>query len=113
MIYKNISLSDFRNEFKECERDYFSHEGYQVLFNYYETIGEDFELDVIAICCEWTEYPENEFILNYSYLLDDSSLVDVDMDNEKEIKLQELVEILEDKTTIFKLVNGSYLVMDF
>ena len=48
----------------------FSHEGLGELFAFYEdyqnSTGEKVELDVIAICCDWTEY-ESEYQLVNDY----------------------------------------------
>ena len=53
------SASDFMDEFHRMGRgDQFSYEALEALFDFYDEL-EDFELDAIAICCEWTEY-ENE-----------------------------------------------------
>ena len=53
------SASGFMDEFHRMGRgDQFSYEALESLFYFYDEL-EDFELDVIAICCEWTEY-ENE-----------------------------------------------------
>ena len=53
------SASAFMDEFHRMGRgDQFSYDALESLFDFYDEI-EDFELDVIAICCEWTEY-ENE-----------------------------------------------------
>ena len=45
-----------REEFVKYNRDYFSADGYDALVNFYDEIDEDMEVDVIAICCECTEY---------------------------------------------------------
>lgn len=60
-IYKRIDLGAFINQFYVMGRDnQFSPEGRIALFNYLEEIAEDtgepIELDVIALCCEFTEY---------------------------------------------------------
>ena len=53
------SASAFMDEFHRMGRgDQFSYEALEALYVYYDEL-EDFELDAIAICCEWTEY-ENE-----------------------------------------------------
>lgn len=60
MIIKNINFHDFRQAFKDFERDNFTYEGQQALFDYLEELsestGKPIELDVIALCCEFTEY---------------------------------------------------------
>lgn len=59
--------------FNECGRgDHFSYEGYNALYNYLDQlsddIGEDFKVDVIALCCDFTEYDSwEELYDNYSY----------------------------------------------
>ena len=55
-----VSLDDFRREFNSCGRgNQFSYEGLGVLFNWFEEMddqaGNESELDVIAICCEFSE----------------------------------------------------------
>lgn len=54
----------FREAFAEMNRkDNFSYEGLEILFNHLqefeEMTGEELELDVIAICCD---YSEDDFI---------------------------------------------------
>lgn len=66
-MIKRISFNDFYNEFKDYDRlDNFSYEALEQLYNYYEELEEDtgvpVELDVIAICCEWTEYDIIDFL---------------------------------------------------
>lgn len=65
-MYQTINTaSAFRDEFRACGRaDQFSYEGLGLLFDYLEAYemdsGEEIELDVIALCCEFSEdSPEN------------------------------------------------------
>lgn len=57
---KTVSLSEFRNSFKDYDRDNYTYEGYEALYNWFEEYdecsGSETELDVIAICCDFTEY---------------------------------------------------------
>lgn len=46
---------DLQREFKACNRDYFTIEGYQAMFDMIDSLGEDFELDVIALCCDYRQ----------------------------------------------------------
>ena len=63
-MYKRISQSGFVNEFKSWETyaNNFSYEGLEALYDYLESIAEDMgddkgiELDVVSICCDYTEY---------------------------------------------------------
>ena len=56
----NVSLSDFRDAFRDYDRDNFSFNGLEALYNWLEELddscGTETELDVIALCCEFTEY---------------------------------------------------------
>ena len=60
----------FRRAFETTRPDNFSYAGLSALFEYFEQYeedtGEEMELDVIAICCDFTEY-ENlaDFQANY------------------------------------------------
>jgi hypothetical protein len=70
-MIKTISLFDFRQEFKQCNRsDNFSYEGLEVLFDYLESLEFDrdtpLELDVIEFCCEFEECDAQSIIEAYS-----------------------------------------------
>ena len=73
MIIKKVTFNDFLEEFKKCGREnQFSHEGKRALYDYLNQISEDLEepmqLDVIALCSEFTEYSSlQEFNNDYSY----------------------------------------------
>ena len=55
-----INKYQFERAFKELRPDNFTCEGLNALYEYFEgyeeDTGEEIELDVIAICCEWSEY---------------------------------------------------------
>ena len=57
---QTLNEYQFTQEFKRIRPDQFSYEGLQALFNWFEEYedetGEEIEFDVIAICCEWSEY---------------------------------------------------------
>ena len=110
-MFTTINENDFIQAFKKDDKypyNQFTHEALQELFRYYEVIEdcseEQIELDVIAICCEWTEY-ESEYELVNEYDMSIKGGLD---------------EILE-KTTVIKFtgegnIGGNfthYLVMNF
>jgi hypothetical protein len=50
------NASQFRDAFRAMGRaDNFSYEGMELLFDHLEEIDPDMELDVIAICCDYSE----------------------------------------------------------
>lgn len=62
---QTVTLHSFRRAFELAgQSNHFSHEGLEVLFNlieaFEEDTGEDIELDVVGLCCEWRElsFPE-------------------------------------------------------
>ena len=60
-MINTINKYEFRDAFHKMGRgDQFSYEGLIALFYYLEMseedIGEPIELDVISLCCEYTEY---------------------------------------------------------
>lgn len=69
---ESVNFCDFCDRFNDYDRtDNFSYEGKQALFDYLEEYehdcGIEIELDVIALCCEYTEYADiEEFHKDYS-----------------------------------------------
>lgn len=67
-----VNFCDFCDRFKVMNRDNnFTYEGKRALFDYLgnleEDTGEEIELDVIALCCEYSEYANlEEFQNDYS-----------------------------------------------
>lgn len=94
MIYQTIdTVGQFVDAFYRAgRRDQFSYEAKQLLFDYYSELGEDVELDVIAICCDWAEIPI-EYI-------------------ERETGC-EAIEELETNTLCYTLSNGNILYLAF
>jgi hypothetical protein len=83
---QSISKQDFRNAFNAIRPDNFSYVGLDCLFEYFEdyeeSTGEQIELDVIAICCEFIERPIREVLNDYNMftlcdLYDLTTVIDV------------------------------------
>lgn len=70
-----VSLYDFRDAFQHLRPDNFTYEGLTALYEYFEQFeadtGEELELDVIAICCDFSEDTWQNIAENYSIDLDD------------------------------------------
>ena len=79
---QNVTNSMFHDAFIDMNRaDNFSYEALNALFDYLNEIGEgpetEYDLDVIAICCEYTEYDNiKEFQSNYG--LEYKSIEDIE-----------------------------------
>jgi hypothetical protein len=91
-----VNVYDFRDAFKRMGRDsQFSYEALGILFQYledYEEItGEEMELDVVAICCEYSESTWQE--IESSYVID---MEDIE-DDAEDLKKQRVIDYLTDE----------------
>ena len=72
---QTINVYQFRDAFQSCRPDNFSYEGLGVLFDclesFEEETGEEVELDVIAICCDYAEDTAEAIAENYSIDIED------------------------------------------
>jgi len=87
---QSINIYDFERAFKKSERENFSYEGLLSLFEYLEkyedSTGEEIELDVIALCCEYMEYDSlkeynGDYDTKYSeidLIQDDTTLIKIE-----------------------------------
>ena len=71
-----VYLHDLRTQFHEMGRgDQFSYDGLRVLFEaleqYEADTGSEVELDVIGLCCEYSEDTPEEIAQNYGIDLED------------------------------------------
>lgn len=76
-MIKKINAYEFVNAFQSSEtyKNNFSREGLFALFDYFENLEEEtgtpIELDIVAIACEYSEYPTFEaFQLEYPNIKD-------------------------------------------
>jgi Icc-related predicted phosphoesterase len=82
------------------ERDYYTIEAYEKILNYFEDLGEDVELDVIAICCDFTESTMDEIIEENNIKIKD-----------EENKMEEVLEYLEQKTWVTRTTEDKILYL--
>jgi len=65
-MIQTINVSAFRDAFRACGRhNQFSYEGLGALFDYLEEVDPDFDLDVIALCCNYSEDTAEDIAKNY------------------------------------------------
>jgi len=74
---QTVNVYQFRDAFRSIRPDNFSYEGLAVLFDYLEElgddIGEEMELDVIAICCDFSEDRWETIAKYYDVALDETA----------------------------------------
>jgi len=83
-IVQTLNVYQFSDAFRACGRnDRFSYKGLECLFDYLEQYsegtGEPFELDVVALCCDFYEDTAEAIANNYNIEtegMDDEEVVD-------------------------------------
>ena len=75
--------SQFRDQFNRCGRgDQFSYEGLGLLFDYLEEMDPQYDLDVIALCCEYAEALPADIARDYSIDLNGADPEDGDYEEQ-------------------------------
>lgn len=73
-MIQTINLHQFRDAFKAHDRNNFSYEGLEILFDALEDAehgrDEPIELDVIGLCCEFSEMTRKELENSYPQFLE-------------------------------------------
>jgi len=106
-MHNQVTFSDFCDAFRDMDRDnQFSYEGKRALFDYLEAYendtGEPIELDIIALCCEYTEADYAEIAEAYN------------IESEDEDDLEDAVrKHLDYHTTIVGEVTGGFVYAEF
>lgn len=107
---QTINLYQFRDAFNKMDRgNQFSYEGLEILFDWFEDLeqmeGQEIELDVIAICCDYSEASVKEIIDAYS----------IDLDGVKPDEVDEFVlDYLNDRTVVLGVcLHGEMVYQNF
>jgi len=105
---QSINSHDFHRAFEQLRPNNFSYDGLSVLFDYLEQCEEDcdteIELDVIAICCDYSEYTIAEAKAGYGSYYDDVEAA-TDMD--------ELVNAFSDQTWVLRVDEERLIIAAF
>jgi predicted ArsR family transcriptional regulator len=83
-VKTTVNRYDFKRAFADAGRkDQFSYDGLKALFEYLEQLeqdtGEELELDVIALCCDYSEDTPEAIAANYKIEIegmDEDEIVD-------------------------------------
>lgn len=112
---QSVSFGDFLDRFNSMGRENsFSYEGKKALFEYIEAyeeaIGEEIELDIIALCVEYTEYEDvKEYLEHYS-----SKLYLEDFDGDEEQFNKAVLEEIGDKTQLIQIEDSEgFIILDY
>ena len=111
-MHITVDFSMFADAFRRMGReDQFSREALEALFEYIENYEEDtgirVELDVIGLCCEFTEYSTAvEAASDYGFTSELEAEDYEDAEDFEEAKESEAREWLEDRTIVIDFDNG-------
>ncbi len=111
-MYKIINQASFVSEFEQSERkNQFSYAALRAIFDYITEIeegGEEIELDVISICCDWCEYDSAmEAAQAYGWKPDN----DISQDgNECD---GDAMQFLRNETQVRELKGGAVVIQNF
>lgn len=105
-----VTLHDFREAFRTMGRnDQFTYEGQEVLFDFLEEMerdtGEETELDVAALCCDFYESSPEEIAQSY-----DLDLSECTTDEER---IEACREYLDGETMVAGTTSGSIIYRAF
>lgn len=102
-----VSLFDFQDAFLKSEtyKNNFTIDGLNALFDYFEeyenSTGEDIDFDMVAICCEYSEYASAiEAVAYYN------GAVEENKDFDDEDKEKAALAWLEDQTQVITFEKG-------
>jgi hypothetical protein len=103
---QTIGLSQFQDAFDAIRPNNFSYEGLEQLFNYFESYeqdtNEEIELDVIAICCEYSENTPKEIATYYN--------IDIEDDGNE---LLNVMDYLADHTSVIGHTDTTIIYQQF
>lgn len=106
---QTVNLSDFRDAFRQCDRqDQFSYEALELIFDYYEEMesgmDEEIELDVVGICCDLSESTFEDVASDYD--------INVDGMDEDEIE-QAVTDYISEQTSIIGKTSSTIIYAQF
>lgn len=116
-LVKTFDANDLLEEFKAWNRDYFSYEACEELINLFEECdcGTNTELDIVALCCDFTEADPQDIYEDYNNLDDiaDCLLDEQDEPDGTDVDEDKLLDALNYHTWAVQLSNGNILYQNF
>lgn len=105
-MQQSVNFHDFINAFKAYDRyDQFGYEALRIVFDYLEeyeeSTGEELELDVVAICCDYSADHYTDIAANYG----------LDLEGMEEDEAKDAVIVyIQDNTQFLGLTDDGHLV---
>jgi hypothetical protein len=105
-MIQTINESQFIDAFEKMGRgDQFSYEGLKLIYEYFEELDPSFDLDVIAICCEFAEAPYEQVASEYNKGEGEDL-------NPEDIP-QAVIDYLQDNTSVVGYTDDSIVYVQF
>ena len=103
---QTINLSQFRDEFNAIRPNQFSYDALELIYDYLEECDPDFELDVIAICCDFEESDYRDVFNTYS--------IDCDSEEPTEEEVKDaVIAYLYDNTSVIGQTEKTVIFAQF
>jgi hypothetical protein len=106
---QTVNFCDFQDAFRQIRPNNFSYEGLKDLFNWIEQVeddtGEEQELDVIALCCDFIE-------CTYEDVVNDYRLADGEDLNPEDIP-QAVIDYLNDQPMVIGYNDQTVIYLNF
>ena len=115
MIHESIdTIGKFRDRFHAMGRtNQFTYQAFDVLFEEMNERNESIKLDVIGICCDWSEYTLAELERDFDEAKEVMDIIrfdpETDEDDPSEIEIA-IHEAMDDSHTVMACGNGNWLV---
>jgi hypothetical protein len=116
---QTINFSQFRDAFNGSQyQNNFSYDGKIALFDYLEELeedtGEEIELDIIALCCDYTEYDSAFDAAKECFAFEGMTFGKdgEELETAEEVELKAF-KFLEDNTTVITCTNGHVIIQSF
>jgi hypothetical protein len=109
-IVQTVNQTDFICAFHEAGRGtQFTPDALRMIFDYLEeysdSTGEPVELDVVGICCDWSELTWQDCAMSYG--------IDLDHCIDDDERIGDVLEYMIKHTTATELSNGNILFINF
>lgn len=99
-----VNFTMFCDELNRAGRgSHFTYEGKRALFDYLEDVAYDYELDVVALCCDFSEYDIYSVASYFPEMFDEN--VEYDMDD--------IIEEFGMHTQAIKVSDERFIIQDF
>jgi hypothetical protein len=105
-MIQTVNFSEFDSAFRACNRsDQFSYQGLNALYDYLEETDPDYDLDVIALCCDYSEDTWQSIAQQYNIEYDEN-------ENEDEGR-EAVLTYLRENTSLIAELGRSFLYANF